>query len=651
MKRDRLNPAIQVLRGLAVLLVLLYHAVFPGFAGGFLGVDIFFVISGYLVTGMLTDELTAHGRIRLFGFYARRVRRLLPVALLVSSSVVVATFLLVPSLRWSGIGIDGLASTFGLSNARFVVEQSLYATEGSTASPFLHYWSLAVEEQFYLIYPAILLVLWKAGGRRLATGGVAVLVAASFLASVFAPDRLALASFYLLPTRFWELGAGALLALIAVRNSDRRQIQSLRSVVLAALCGVGLLVLSLTLAPSATYPGYAALLPVLGSLSLLWAARHFEGVDPEGSLFAKPVISHVRRLGNASYSVYLWHWPVFVLATYVGDGKLSLAVRVLLLQLSIFIGWLSYVLVEGKVRGSRWLASSDRRTFAAAGVGLLVTTCVAGALVVAGPRVAAEGVSGLTLENVRTVAFFRQSCQASETDETSDFCFFGDIEADRSVVLFGDSLASQWVAPLDAWGTREGYRVVLLSKASCPPADLQVWRPNSEGIYAECDAWRRAAFKRINEVERPEVVLMSSMAIYDRGQLGAELSRYWQEGYTRTFRELSASGAHLVVIGETPQPDQDIPNCLADHLTDPASCAFELDYTDRHRAVLETIRTSAERSGASFIDPTPWLCSDDSCQPLVNGDIAYRDSWHLSLPMSLALERDIVGAIRAYLPK
>ncbi|MCU0484381.1 MAG: acyltransferase [Chloroflexi bacterium] len=370
---EAFRPEVEGLRGIAVVLVVLFHADLVALAGGFVGVDVFFVISGFLITALLLRERERTGRIGFLGFYARRARRLMPAALVVLVVTLVAAATLVAPLDRPGVALDGAAAAVSLANIRFALAEGDYFTVMASPSPFLHFWSLGVEEQFYLVWPALLLL--GARGRRPRLGAGIVLagvLAGSLAACVIVTDVAPGWAFYSLPTRAWQLAAGGLLAIGA------GALARLPGPPMAALGWMGLaavLAAPAMLDASVAYPGVAALLPTLGAAALIAAGERRHG--PAGLLSLAPV----RFLGRISYSLYLWHWPILVLPAIAAGTSLEPGTRLGLVLLSVLVATLSWAFVEEPFRrGLPGPIRSPRRTLAVAGVALTFVISFAGGI-------------------------------------------------------------------------------------------------------------------------------------------------------------------------------------------------------------------------------------------------------------------------------
>ena len=349
----RFRADLEGLRGIAILLVLLCHARLPGAEAGFIGVDVFFVLSGFLITGLLVDESQRTGRIRLGAFYARRARRILPAAIVVLASTLLAAQLVLSPLDLPRVADDALAASLSLANVRFALDATNYFAPDA-ASPVLHYWSLGVEEQFYLLWPVLLLLAARTRRPRLAmTLLIAVLLVGSFLLSVATTVSNGPWAYYLLPTRAWQLAAGGLLALAAPWFSRApRPFSALIGWLGVGLLGVGLIVIG----PMTAYPGIAALLPTLGAAGVI--ASGGRAGSPGRIVLATPPL---RWLGRISYSLYLWHWPILVLAPVAlgldgsefGPAEGDLGLRLGLVLVAVVLAALTWRLVEEPFRRGR----------------------------------------------------------------------------------------------------------------------------------------------------------------------------------------------------------------------------------------------------------------------------------------------------------
>jgi peptidoglycan/LPS O-acetylase OafA/YrhL len=691
------RPDLEGLRGIAVLLVLLFHTGVPGIAGGYIGVDVFFVLSGFLITGLLVRELERTGTVSLTGFYARRARRLLPAAALCLFVTVAVSAVVLPPLRVPDVSADGVAAALYVSNLRFAFEATDYLRAEVAPSPLLHYWSLGVEEQFYLVWPALLLLVTRGGGAVARRVGIAAAVvgAISLVLSLWLTTANAPWAFYSLPTRAWELGIGALLAVGAVRLARIPP----RASTIALWAGLGLIVLSaVAIGTSTPFPGVAALLPTIGAGLVILAGSGAHLDTARSPLDRRPL----RFLGRISYSLYLWHWPLLVLPAAVLGTALPLPATLALAALAIPIAAASQRWVEEPIRHGRAVGFVPRRSLAAAGALTLVlvvmSTTVGGAaedrLVAAAstgfvassevddfiearlappaaptrvdvptPRPTAQATPSperfagpvpanlapsLVAAKQDRPAIYDDGCHVDPSTQTPGECVFGDRDASTTVVLMGDSHAAQWFPALDALGRERNWRLVSLTKSGCPPAEVTIWVGTFERAYTECDAWRDAVFDRIADLQ-PDLVVVSmtygQTPIVDGETLvGGPAREVMIEAYERTLDHLDTIAGRVALLADTPRAPDDPPICLSSHLDDALSCA-----TARQDAVegewLEEQQGVAKAVGVAFVDPTPWVCPVDPCPAVIGRYLVYRDTHHLTTTYAMALRNRLALAL------
>ncbi|HEX2088261.1 MAG TPA: acyltransferase family protein, partial [Solirubrobacteraceae bacterium] len=529
-----MRPEIQALRGVAVLLVVAYHLWPAALPGGFAGVDVFFVISGFLITGQLVREVDRTGRLSLAGFWARRARRILPAALVVLAFCALATRTAVPETQWRGFFAEIAASAAYVENWHLAEAAVDYQALDDAPSPVRHFWSLSVEEQFYLVWPLLILLALLAGRRWIAPllGAVTAL---SFAWSLYETAADPAAAYFVTPARAWEFGAGGLLALLPAARPSR----ALSAAGIAAIA-----VAALAFDAGTAFPGLAALLPVLGAAAVVRAR----------TLTLRPL----ERLGDVSYSVYLWHWPLLVLAP--GESRL------VLLGATLALGWLSKVLVEDPVRRLRL---RPRWTFAPAVAGTLAVMALAstgaGALQerVERDRVAMKRVLAKPPRCFGAVALARgctpppgivptpvvaedapnAPCGVQPREGLVLPCVFGTprARATRHFAVIGDSHASHWRAALSPVAKRNGWRGTSLARAHCPLAagDPKLPEPDRSG----CLRWREEVQRYL--ARHPEIDLV----IVAQWQGAAATA----EQFAAAWEALPPSVARVVVIRDTPQ--------------------------------------------------------------------------------------------------
>ena len=660
---------IQGLRALAVGLVVLAHAGVPGLSGGFIGVDVFFVISGYLITGLLLRERATHGRISIAGFYSRRARRILPAATLVLVVVVVLLAVTASAARASKAAHDAGWSALFLANVRFGRLGTDYFAD-QAPSPFQHFWSLAVEEQFYLVWPLLLVLLVGRLRRRGLLAVVGALLAASLARSIVMTAGAPVAAYFSSPSRAYELLAGALLAIAM----DGRRLPT-RLGGPAALAGLLVVVVaSAGLDAGAPFPGYLALLPVTGAALLLAAGTAARPGVVSRALSARPFTF----LGDISYSLYLWHWPVLVIgARWLSSGWPGAARTAVLVGTSVAIAALSYVVVErpflrrgrrrpllpgrrslalwpaalasvaitgivGQAYGARmeaahqaeagrWFAehqatsrdvSPDPRATGAHGRALSARIGAALALMDEGAPVPPElDVAALGRDNWHR----DYKCAAGFTDVTVRHCVYGDRHATTRVAVVGDSHAGHWLPALDLLGEREHFQLVPVIKVGCSAFDVE--QHFAAMPQETCDAFRRWSRRELARLH-PDVIVASTRAeLWMEPSGGRTVDQQWTEGVRTGVRALTALAPVVDVFSDVP------------HRPDPADCLSAPDARQRDCATTERIPgTSANPvteaalagTGARWIDVVPLVCHRQRCPEVVGDRAVYYDDSHLS---------------------
>jgi peptidoglycan/LPS O-acetylase OafA/YrhL len=650
-RRAPFRPDIEGLRAIAVALVVLYHARLPGLPGGYVGVDVFFVISGFLITNHLASELTRTGRIGFAQFYARRMRRILPASFVVLAATVIASALFMPPLRMPVVVKETIATALYVPNMLFARQGTDYLA-GTAPSPVQHYWSLGVEEQFYLLWPLLLLLvtLLVRRSRNALVGALALVVAASFALNLLVMTISPTWAFFSLPTRAWELGVGGLVALLLPQVVGRRFTGS------PLVVGAGLLLVlaaALVFDESTPFPGVAAAVPVVGTALALLGGAHGTGALPGAMLRSRPF----QFLGRLSYSTYLWHWPLLVIVESRLANKIPLWASLTLAACSVPLAALTYRYVEDPMRHLGALTRRPARTTLLVGlagslaivvlaVGLgqwsaskaLATAETAPATGLTAPPVFTDVVPANMTPSLRGVdadmpAAYADKCQLEFGASALRDCPYGDVASDRVVVLFGDSHATQWLPAVDALGKKQGFRVQLYTKSGCPSAEVvqtPVWNEN-------CATFRKLVIARL-AADPPEMVLLSNSGRqYWRDPATGETE--WRRGLAATLDALPATSV-VGVIGTTPNFDGSVPTCLSLHLGDAAACADDRDHVIEPDRLADEAAIAAEH-GARYFPAVDYLCTATSCGAIEGNILLYRDEHHLTTMASLDLADEL----------
>lgn len=605
-------PQIQALRAFAAVLVVIYHAKVT--SGGYIGVDIFYVISGYLITGLLLRELENSGTLNLKSFYLRRIKRLLPTSFFVLAITALTAWYLYPATMRADLGRDIAAAGIYISNYLFAFWQMDYQNLSAIPPVVIHYWSLAVEEQFYIFWPFIIFALFKRGGRAGVGKGIAIITIASFLFSLYQTASAPIWAFYSLPTRAWELGVGALLLYIPARIKFS---QNYLWIALALfIYGTS------QFRDSTPFPGTAALVPVTATAISIAAVHSWPRI-------LNLIGNHrtVQWLGAISYPLYLWHWPLLVIpVVYLGRG-LHIYERFFCVLATLLFADLTHRFIEEPLRHAQLKPRTIVRGGAIATAISLVISL--GIFTTHLDLIKLQDGTVYSLTDVmQKPIVYEDDCHVNNGETTSPECRYGTIGSERKIVLFGDSHAAQWMPTLEKLGREKGFELISLTKSACPgPAVKKV--DTGEYKNADCFAWRNYAFKRIKEIN-PDAVLVAGMQHFDIPAGYADRTSWWQEGLRKTYASLRGSSPHIISISDTPHPNRDIPSCIA------AGKFDRCNGTERSTPIFT--------SGYQQINPTSWLCSR-KCPGIIASTVVYRDSSHLTVAMARKLSPEFEKAL------
>jgi peptidoglycan/LPS O-acetylase OafA/YrhL len=608
---------IQGLRALAALLVVLYHADFV--SGGFIGVDIFYVISGYLITGLILRQIQETGSLDLKNFYQRRIKRLLPASVLVLIITAAISYLIIPPIGRAELGRNVLAVGLLVSNYAFALWETDYQNLGAEPSALVHYWSLAVEEQFYLIWPIFILLISRMGLRKIKWAIFSVFVI-SLLFSIWHTQSSSILAFYSLHTRAWELAAGALILFIP-KSFTLKFVKTQQA---AFLSGLALLTCAIIFFNSQTpFPGAAALVPVIGTFLLINSIGNWP--KPAANLSNHKI---TQWLGAISYSLYLWHWPVLLLPSIYLGRPLAGNEKTLCVVVTIILAHLTYKFVEQPIR----YANLDTKTVYKTVVASFITIALISVVIISTSttKIYVKEVNK-TFDLIDITAqpiVYSDGCHAGYGEINSASCTYGDLSSSKSIVLFGDSHAAQWFEPLNAIATRDGYKLISLTKSACAAFEL----PRvSKGLYnkEECASWQRNSIKRIKEL-KPELVIVSTFSRYYLYDKNNQKENFYVSGQKDLYNKLKDYSGKLIYLTDTPKPVKDVPRCLSNNPL--KSC----DDVDRS--------SNKVYEGFVTIDPYIWFCKG-GCK-VINGDyVVYRDASHISSDAAKAVTNNLRNSL------
>ena len=698
--RQRHRGDIQGLRAVAVLIVIGAHAGVSPLPGGFVGVDVFFVISGFLISRLLFLEASRTGTISLRNFYARRARRILPAATVVSLVTLIGSVLWLSAREALDVVYDVAWATFFGANLRFADRGVDYFAQDLGPSPMQHYWSLSVEEQFYLGWPLILLACLAWTRRRQGRGrlprvplltALVALSAVSFGYAAVLTATAPVAAYFSTPARVWELGAGAILALIGptVAQWTGSHLQSL-----LAATGLGLIAVScIEFGQTTPVPGSAALLPVFGSVLVLLAGSHPDG--SQGRISAALSWAPLRTIGDWSYSMYLWHWPVLILAREAAGRDLAPGETALGLVAILGLSAATYWWVETPFRERRTGSPWRSLVLYPLVVAVVATACVgAGSLVSwqagergSNPAVKLADYPGATgapgpvapvlppedpmlalveasalaaraggpipsdlspnLLDLREDVADVGACDYTENVRT--LCPRGQADAERTVVVIGDSHARAWIPAFDVIGAEAGWATYYLVRPQCTASRVLTGlipggRPDEDCVVFR--DWALSAIKRL----KPDLVVVATApamnGVYVEGErviADDEVAAAMSEGYADLFARLAKLSPETVLLRDVPRSLTDTGECLSKRGADLSDCVLELD--PRSRRLADVSVAAAEKAGIRVIDPTPWFCWQDICPPVIGSTIPLRDLQHITVTYSRSLAQPLARAL------
>lgn len=679
--------------------MLLYHAHAPFMPGGFVGVDVFFVISGFLITGLLLKEANQTGTISLAAFYARRAKRILPAATLVLLTTALLTYLILPRTRWDDTATHILASAFNVVNWVLAGSAIDYLAGDDAASPVQHFWTLAVEEQFYIIWPVLIVgaMLISTSGRPshfrgLASGynpelrtalikvAVILLTVPSLLWSAFYTEAEPGAAYFVTTTRAWELGIGAAVAVFA---GSLERLPSLARGLLSWAGLAAIVAASLFYTSETPFPGSAALLPTLGAAAVI-----IGGMGGRDRLAAGRILC-VRPMvwtGNISYSLYLWHWPLIVVATYLLEG-LSFLQGLCVVVLSLIPAYLSFRFVEKPMLNSTSL-KTDNAASLQIGANLMLVAGIAAVSILLIPKpvstagfvpqkplaetgskpVAAPVGAALLAQDPEVgkvtdiVAAFQPAaldaasdnpavydmgCHQTATGTEAKSCVFGNEASDFSIAVVGDSHAAQWVPALTDVAQKNGWRLESFTKSAC--SFTRATLTYEGGAYDTCTAWNQAVTTALTGPSRPDFVLVTS-SDYEGRQPGLTSI----EGFTDAWASLRNAGVPFAVLADTPRPGINVPECVSANPEQLSKCAVDWAKAGQN-GTADLLEAAKNIGNVPVVDVNRMICPESVCAPIVGQVLVYRDTNHLTAtyakslagPLGTQLEKLVPAAVPA----
>jgi peptidoglycan/LPS O-acetylase OafA/YrhL len=627
------RPHLDGIRAIAVLAVVLYHAHVPGFPGGFVGVDVFFVISGYLITGLLQREFERTSDISIMRFVERRIRRLAPALFVVLLATLLAGLVWLSPIggEQQGLAKSAIATVLLSANHYFWLHTGGYFDAPTESYPLLHTWTLSVEEQFYLVWPWLILAFGAWARLRGLTSLRAslhlllVVFASSLAACVWFTNEHQQATFFLMPFRAWEFAAGG--AVFELLRLKRPRPFASESIAILGLTAV--LASVFVLSNAMAFPGWIAMLPVLGSAALIYGSE----ANPQGSVARLLSLRPMVTVGLISYSLYLWHWPVLTIARIALIGDLSVGRSLVLCLASTVLAWLTYRYIEQPIRTRRLpLMASQPRTFVAGAtmMSVLVLTALGIGLwaKVIWTRQPGNAAIAARFAAIRKPEWDCQPTgQVRGKDGADRGCLIGPA-GDVKILLWGDSHAGQLGPVLKALATARGVSSLLRYAPACPPA-LGFKPFVSDRQNQDCLSFNRDVLADFRERGTVDTVILSA---HWMGYMGnAAHMQELTESLSRTISELQSANVHIVLMAPGVDFHYEVPACLVRR--GEADCGLTRSEAQSERAPAMLVIDSIVRKypGVVLVDPLDYMCTKDKCPIRRGQDVAYSDSHHLSI--------------------
>jgi peptidoglycan/LPS O-acetylase OafA/YrhL len=665
-RRQWFRGDVDGLRAIAILLVVAYHVGMPGFGGGFIGVDVFFVISGFLISRNLLREAQGHERVALASFWARRIRRLVPALALMIVATLVVGYFVFPLYEMSDFARQGAAAALYVSNIKFAGQAQSYFGGDINSSPFVHTWSLGVEEQFYLLWPVLFaLVCWTArrplsrrirNYRRQALIAVfAVTFVVSLGIDLVLTNSGSTWAFYGLQSRAWEFAAAGLLAAIPVPAALR----AVGARTVLAVSGLVVLVVGLVLIRGTTpYPGLWALLPVVATMALITAGHTWEGEVAANPISAGLTNGSAQWLGRVSYSWYLWHWPAIVLAAAAFNSN-NLGLESVAALWALGVAWLAYHYYETPIRFQPILTRSNTRTFVFGAVVTALVLAVAFAVTPSTPTVPAASGGARTVANLQAppgsslqqqinvaISLYRTResvpcpyLTQAESPDGDKYCVGGDAASSKTLMLIGDSHMGQWAPVFEQLATAQHLRLVLREHDGCPPFELNVTDPVKKQRKTAICHIEAAGDLRLLKVIHPAYVLVANWNGYLGNVLGASAQpvpldqqiKIWQQATGTFFKAVEASGAKAGYIYDEPTLPVDASKCMASVNAVAPCVPTRAQALAKSEPLLQAERRAIDQVGhVSTLDMTDVVCGPHVCPLQVGNTLVYVDTHHLT---------------------
>jgi len=661
--KSNFYPELQGLRAIAVLIVVLFHVNPNWLPGGYVGVDVFFVISGFVITASLMREATKSDLINIPMFYVRRVRRLLPVAAVVLLFVIIGTYLLLPQGQWSQIGFEVIASAFYFENWALFADATNYLAQDEADSPIVHYWSLSIEEQFYFIWPILIFLVIKFSSAASRAKSLLILLCLIFFTSlafsVIFTHQAPQQGYFSSLTRIWELALGAILAILIWRPKV-----ALGNIF--TVCGITMIIAaSFYYSESSVFPGYLALLPTLGAAMIIMAATNGQKLHALAPLRSALALF----TGNISYSLYLWHWPFIVFGLAIFGGDASPIERIFLIAISFVVARVSTHLLEDPFRYGRFKITRGSHAIYLVMICIITPLAGGGYLVLSqntntNPEILSSfpGAEALNTPNYDAVENYNaetyrprpqyaksdlreayaMKCVTKFTSEDIQPCAFEGSKNEIHIGIIGDSHAGHWEPALVKACKSRKCRVTSITKGLCPLSEAKFLMKKT--LNKSCANRYPKLIEYIQQANF-DIIVTSQYRKYkiEGGNSRDSHYRKMTQGLIDTWEKLESKNTQLVVIADTPWLGKNLPKCMERTNSNLEECTV---FSNENNPFKDPLIAAAKKNiKVKFVDMSPYICPENKCYPVIGNVLVWRDNNHLTRTYSESLSEILYSEI------
>ncbi len=620
---------LQGLRGIAILLIIFAHSSLGIFDGGYIGVDVFFVLSGFLITGVLYKEYERNKSIDYINFYSRRLKRLLPALLTMIIIVFIVAFFLLSYKEFKTQTGSAIFSATWLSNIYFSFRSINYFNELETQDLFLHTWSLGVEEQFYLIWPFIAFLLFNKSPASKRCFYTLVFCLLALLLSIYWTFTSPITAYYLMPSRVWQFSLGSLVFFLTYKKSLYIRINPKFLLIIGTLMVLGC---SWYYSQNLLYPGYWAIIPSIGAGLIIYAGSY---IDEKENLISNSAFNWI---GDYSYALYLWHWPVFLLGFSLGYRGELIPVIILFIT-TLLLSILSFKFVELPFWKGKLSKFSTKKILTNSLAAMVFVPLMIGVTLKIYQSVNNDDVENKYIDPSFPI-IYSMGCDSPIQNSQVNPCLFGNHSSNRTVVIWGDSILAQWFSLFPIIFPPNEWKIIVYTKSACPLIDEDFFYKHIRKVYQVCADWRNGVIKELESI-KPDVLFMGNAATYEFSDA------QWTDGSFRTVNSVSKISKHIFIIPGTPSLTFDGPACISKNNSfDKAELDNKCQSHDRNvpieknRMILQML--ADKFNNVNLLNLNPLVCPKGTCKALMNDIYVFRDQQHLHDLFVRSLISDVI---------